>query len=155
MYPQSRALQIEPSCRQTFENETLSSKTHRKNTEIVWGEFYKNLSSPLNFQRLHKITKNSLDETSCGHPCFIGVYLTFVRVFQTARDSERMLTNLASYLMGYLEPAAPAAAPVDEVAQRLGAPAAKSASGATAPAPHRNPSTDSDDDDWLLVDATS
>ncbi|XP_054274579.1 tumor protein p53-inducible nuclear protein 1-like [Macrosteles quadrilineatus] len=58
-----------------------------------------------------------------------------------------MLTNLASYLLGYLE-APPAPAELDSAAQRLsGAPATPPVTPASASGPP------SDDDEWLLVNA--
>jgi len=60
-----------------------------------------------------------------------------------------MLTNLASYLMGYLE--TPAAQAVDSAARRLSA----EPEAVLTPATRQPSSTlDTDDEDWLLIDAT-
>lgn len=64
---------------------------------------------------------------------------------ETKRD--KMLTNLASYLMGYLEPAQA----LNSAAQRLSAepqPGVPRRSSCGTP-------SDSEEEDWLLVDAAS
>uniref|UniRef100_A0A1B6LM99 Tumor protein p53-inducible nuclear protein 1 n=1 Tax=Graphocephala atropunctata TaxID=36148 RepID=A0A1B6LM99_9HEMI len=58
-----------------------------------------------------------------------------------------MLTNLASYLLGYLEPT-PAQA-IDSAAQRL------SAEPDLPPTRHSGTPVDSEEDDWLLVEASA